>query len=76
MHYALKVLYVLLDWFFEKFFGTHGDDFYKKLNSRSDLALILGVLKRYRSAEESDDPYTKHLWSQIDPIVVGKAKAI
>ncbi|PRP82479.1 hypothetical protein PROFUN_09726 [Planoprotostelium fungivorum] len=32
------------------FFGTLGDDFYKKLNSRSDLALILGVLKRYRSA--------------------------
>ncbi|PRP80181.1 hypothetical protein PROFUN_12139 [Planoprotostelium fungivorum] len=53
------------------FFGTLGDDFYKKLNSRSDLALILGVLKRYRSAYESDDPYTKHLWSQIDPIVVG-----
>ncbi|PRP73866.1 hypothetical protein PROFUN_16601 [Planoprotostelium fungivorum] len=52
-----------------RFFGTHGDDFYKKLNSRSDLALILGVLKRYRSAEESDDPYTMHLWSQIDPIV-------
>ncbi|PRP72878.1 hypothetical protein PROFUN_17129, partial [Planoprotostelium fungivorum] len=50
------------------FFGTLGDDFYKKLNSRSDLALILGVLKRYRSAEESDDPYTMHLWSQIDPI--------
>ncbi|PRP82490.1 hypothetical protein PROFUN_09737, partial [Planoprotostelium fungivorum] len=39
------------------FFGTLGDDFYKKLNSRSDLALILGVLKQYRSAEESDDPY-------------------
>ncbi|PRP77291.1 hypothetical protein PROFUN_05536, partial [Planoprotostelium fungivorum] len=36
---------------------------------RSDLALILGVLKQYRSAEESDDPYTMHLWSQIDPIV-------
>ncbi|PRP74940.1 retrotransposable element protein [Planoprotostelium fungivorum] len=36
--------------------------------SRSDLALILGVLKRYRSAEKSDDPYTMHLWSQIDPI--------
>ncbi|PRP74935.1 hypothetical protein PROFUN_15827, partial [Planoprotostelium fungivorum] len=53
-----------------KFFGTLADDFYKKLNSRSDLALILGVLKRYRSAEESDDPYTMHLWSQIDPIVV------
>ncbi|PRP83697.1 hypothetical protein PROFUN_03852 [Planoprotostelium fungivorum] len=59
-----------------EFFGTLGDDFHKKLNSRSDLALILGVLKRYRSAEESDDPYTMHLWSQIDPIVVGKAKAI
>ncbi|PRP79984.1 hypothetical protein PROFUN_05960, partial [Planoprotostelium fungivorum] len=28
-----------------------------------------GVLKRYCSAEESDDPYTMHLWSQIDPIV-------
>ncbi|PRP81704.1 hypothetical protein PROFUN_01211 [Planoprotostelium fungivorum] len=50
------------------FFGTLGDDFYKKLNSRSDLVLILGMLKRYRSAEESDDPYTMHLWSQIDPI--------
>ncbi|PRP83207.1 hypothetical protein PROFUN_09371 [Planoprotostelium fungivorum] len=50
------------------FFGTLGDDFYKKLNSRSNLALILGVLKRYRSAEESDDQYTMHLWSQIDPI--------
>ncbi|PRP80281.1 hypothetical protein PROFUN_11759 [Planoprotostelium fungivorum] len=50
------------------FFGTLGDDFYKKLNSRSNLALILGVLKQYRSAEESDDPYTMHLWSQIDPI--------
>ncbi|PRP72817.1 hypothetical protein PROFUN_17027, partial [Planoprotostelium fungivorum] len=37
---------------------------------RSNLALILGVLKQYRSAEESDDPYTMHLWSQIDPIVV------
>ncbi|PRP85829.1 hypothetical protein PROFUN_06021 [Planoprotostelium fungivorum] len=52
-----------------KFFGTLGDDFYKKLNSRSDLASILGVLKQYCSAEESDDPYTMHLWSQIDPIV-------
>ncbi|PRP79834.1 2-acylglycerol O-acyltransferase 2-A-like [Planoprotostelium fungivorum] len=51
-----------------RFFGTLGDDFYKKLNSRSDLVLILGMLKRYRSAEESDDPYTMHLWSQIDPI--------
>ncbi|PRP76671.1 retrotransposable element protein, partial [Planoprotostelium fungivorum] len=50
------------------FFGTLGDDFYKKLNSRSNLALILGVLKQYRSAEESDDQYTMHLWSQIDPI--------
>ncbi|PRP73302.1 hypothetical protein PROFUN_16808 [Planoprotostelium fungivorum] len=39
-----------------------------KLNSRSDLALILGVLKQYCSAEESDDPYTMHLWSHIDPI--------
>ncbi|PRP74554.1 hypothetical protein PROFUN_16186 [Planoprotostelium fungivorum] len=52
------------------FFGTLGGDFYKKLNSRSDLALILGVLKQYRSAEESDDPYTMHLWSQMDSIVV------
>ncbi|PRP79878.1 hypothetical protein PROFUN_12367 [Planoprotostelium fungivorum] len=51
-----------------RLFGTLGDDFYKKLNSRSNLALILGVLKRYCSAEESDDPYNMHLWSQIDPI--------
>ncbi|PRP73009.1 hypothetical protein PROFUN_16888, partial [Planoprotostelium fungivorum] len=49
---------------------------YKKLNSRSDIALILKVLKRYRSAEESDDSYTMHLWPQIDLIVVDKAKAI
>ncbi|PRP73715.1 hypothetical protein PROFUN_16663, partial [Planoprotostelium fungivorum] len=44
------------------------DDPDAKYEHRSDLALILGVLKRYRSAEESDDPYTMHLWSQIDPI--------
>ncbi|PRP74163.1 hypothetical protein PROFUN_16330 [Planoprotostelium fungivorum] len=30
------------------FFGTHGDDFYKKLNSRSDLALILGPNVAYK----------------------------
>ncbi|PRP77140.1 hypothetical protein PROFUN_14554 [Planoprotostelium fungivorum] len=40
----------------------------KLKKNRNDLALILGVLKQYRSAEKSDDPYTKHLWSQIDPI--------
>ncbi|PRP74343.1 hypothetical protein PROFUN_16107 [Planoprotostelium fungivorum] len=45
-------------------------------SDRSNLALILGVLKQYCSAEESDDPYTMYLWSQIDPIVVDKAKAI
>ncbi|PRP79876.1 hypothetical protein PROFUN_12365 [Planoprotostelium fungivorum] len=52
-------------------FCTSLDQYLKKNKKslRSDLALILGVLKRYRSAEESDDPYTMHLWSQIDPIV-------
>ncbi|PRP82648.1 hypothetical protein PROFUN_09759 [Planoprotostelium fungivorum] len=48
----------------------------QQLNSRSNLALILGVLKQYCSAEESDDPYNMHLWSQIDPIVVGPVCAI
>ncbi|PRP76600.1 hypothetical protein PROFUN_15009 [Planoprotostelium fungivorum] len=37
--------------------------------ARSNLALILGVLKRYCSPEESVDSYTMHLWSQFDPIV-------
>ncbi|PRP76650.1 hypothetical protein PROFUN_14976 [Planoprotostelium fungivorum] len=32
----------------QEFFGTHGDDFYKKLNSRSDLALILGPNVAYK----------------------------
>ncbi|PRP78746.1 hypothetical protein PROFUN_13324 [Planoprotostelium fungivorum] len=31
--------------------------------------LILGVLKRYCSPEESVDSYTMRLWSQFDPIV-------
>ncbi|PRP72856.1 hypothetical protein PROFUN_16978, partial [Planoprotostelium fungivorum] len=47
MHCALKVL-CAVGLIFEKFFGTLGDDFYKKLNSRSNLALILGPNVAYK----------------------------
>ncbi|PRP74240.1 hypothetical protein PROFUN_16246 [Planoprotostelium fungivorum] len=40
------------------------------VKGRSDLALLLRVTERCCSSEESVDPYTMHLWSQIDPIVV------
>ncbi|PRP74932.1 hypothetical protein PROFUN_16031, partial [Planoprotostelium fungivorum] len=58
------------------FLGTLGDDFYKKLNSRSDLALILGVLKQYRSAEESDDSYTCTYVDEIKTILCAYVKSL
>ncbi|PRP74342.1 hypothetical protein PROFUN_16106 [Planoprotostelium fungivorum] len=58
----------------QELYATFSKLHFSLLALRSNLALILGVLKQYRFSEESDDPYTMHLWSQMDPIVVSKAK--